>query len=158
MTAAFAYCASRGSRWRSSRTRPNQRPLDTGLSARTLVDTTVPPGGAVVVCSGTSIASNVDSTWGSPSSVRAKSPRLRPPTGRPFESVTTTSTVTISTRAGNSGTSAPCWGWAPSEAKASPGDETSATARPVRPSGAGISISRGRLESIPGLPAGMMSG
>ena len=116
-----------------------------GRSARTLVDTTVRPGGAAVGCSGSSIASNVASTWGAPSSVRAKSPRVRPPTGRPFESVTTTSTVTISTRAGNLGTSACCWGWAARAGVATTATSKHADRRAAHEKGAPFGPSEGGI-------------
>jgi hypothetical protein len=90
-----------GVRWMSSNTTTKLRPVRTSLAwfveRRGLV------GATAEATAGSWIASKLAMAWGAPSSVRMKSSLVRPGTGTPFLSVTTTSTVTCSTSDGKDG-------------------------------------------------------
>src|SRR6266545_2030754 len=97
-TAALALWPPARVRWMSSKRITNERPVCDSRSM--LVDTRGRGAGFSEATAGSCTASKSVIVWRSSSSVTWKSLLVRPVTGRPFLSVTTTSTVTTSTPAG----------------------------------------------------------
>ncbi len=83
----------------SSKTITNERsPRMAGVA---LVEMRCRPGGAAAGDSPKTTASKAETVWGRPSSLTVKSAWVRPSTGLPWRSRTTTSTFTTSTPEGN---------------------------------------------------------
>ena len=99
----------------SSKTITNERSPRTGAVA--LVEMRCRPGGAVAGDSRKSTDSKAEMVWGRPSSWTVKSAWVRPSTGLPWRSRTTTSTFTTSTLEGNA---VAAWGAGGGWGRASP--------------------------------------
>ncbi len=115
-TAAFAWLAFQGVMFMSSNRRTNVRPRRS--SGVVLIETRGGGGGVSEGWSGSCTASNETTVWGAPSSRMVRSCCLSPRITLPFLSVTTTSTMTCSTWAGNVGGGA---SWAAAGAAAAGG-------------------------------------
>src|SRR5258706_7928025 len=109
----------------SSKTITNERsPRMAGVA---LVEMRCRPGGAAAGDSPKTTASKAETVWGRPSSLTVKSAWVRPSTGLPWRSRTTTSTFTTSTPEGNA---VDTWAVAAGWGRASPrGAPAVATAR-----------------------------